>query len=152
MRRLALLLALVAAPALAVEPDEVLDDPALEARARALSQGLRCLVCRNESIDESNAGIARDLRLLVRERLELGDDDAAVIDYVVARYGEYVLLAPRADGSNLLLWGMPLLLLLIGGGFAVAAIARQRGTLGALSAEEEAQLAELMDGDEPRAP
>ncbi|RMD49780.1 MAG: cytochrome c-type biogenesis protein CcmH, partial [Alphaproteobacteria bacterium] len=96
----------------AVEPDEMLADPALEARARAISKQLRCLVCRNESIDESNAKLARDLRLLVRERLKAGDSDEEVIAYIVDRYGEFVLLKPRARGVNLLLWlAGPLMLL-----------------------------------------
>lgn len=94
----------IGAPSLAVQPDEILPDPALEQRARNLSQGLRCLVCRNENIDESHADLARDLRLLVRERLSAGDSDAQVIDYIVDRYGEYVLLMPRGDGVNLILW------------------------------------------------
>ncbi len=108
-----------ATPAFAVLPDEVLEDPALEARARELSRGLRCLVCRNESIDESNAELARDLRLLVRERLVAGDSNAEVIDFVVERYGEYVLLKPLAGGSNWLLWaaGPVMLLLAAGVGF-----------------------------------
>lgn len=93
-----------AAPVRAVQPDEVLSDPVLEERARDLSQGLRCLVCRNESIDESNADLARDLRLLVRERLVAGDSNDEVIDFVVDRYGEYVLLKPQTDGANLILW------------------------------------------------
>ena len=105
MIRVLLAVLLLATPAWAVEPGEVLDDPALEERARELSQGLRCLVCRNESIDESNADLARDLRLLVRERLVAGDSDQEVIDFVVARYGEYVLLTPQRDGVNLILWG-----------------------------------------------
>ena len=146
MRRLALALCLLAAPLAAVEPDEVLDDPALEARARALSQELRCLVCRNESIDESTARVAKDLRLLVRERLVAGDDDAAVIDHVVDRYGEYVLLNPPASGSTLILWGTPLALLLLGGAFAAGHVARQRhAPAAALTAAEEARLAELTD-------
>ncbi len=105
MIRIILICLLIAVPAWGVEPGEVLDDPVLEERARNLSQGLRCLVCRNESIDESNAGLARDLRLLVRERLVAGDTDEEVIDFVVARYGEYVLLTPTRDGVNLILWG-----------------------------------------------
>lgn len=105
MIRLLLVLILLATPVWAVEPGEILDDPVLEERARDLSQGLRCLVCRNESIDESNADLARDLRLLVRERLVAGDTDDEVIDFVVARYGEYVLLTPQRDGINLILWG-----------------------------------------------
>ena len=147
---LALCLALLApvAPVGAVQPDEVLADPALEARARALSKGLRCLVCRNENIDESDAGIARDLRLLVRERLEAGDDDAAVIDYVVARYGEYVLLNPTGTGANLILWGTPLALLLIGGAVAATHVVRQRAAPApGLTPEEEARLARLMEDD-----
>ena len=114
MKRLALILMLWAAPLLAVEPDEVLSDPALEARARDLSQGLRCLVCRNESIDESNASLARDLRLLLRERLVAGDSDQEAVDFIVARYGEYVLLKPSNTGANRLLWAAgPLMLLLV---------------------------------------
>ncbi len=104
MMRLLLILCVLAAPVWAVQPDEVLNDPALEARARALSKDLRCLVCRNESIDESNAELARDLRILVRERLVEGDSDPQVIDYVVARYGEFVLLRPLSGGSNMVLW------------------------------------------------
>ena len=104
MIRAFLIWLMMALPALAVEPDEILADPALEERARELSKGLRCLVCRNESIDESNAELARDLRILVRDRLVEGDSDEEVIDYVVARYGEYVLLNPRATGSTLLLY------------------------------------------------
>lgn len=100
----ALCFALIATVALAVQPDEVLDDPALEARARDISAGLRCLVCQNESIDESNASLARDLRLLVRERLVAGDTNEEVVDFVVARYGEFVLLRPTTGGWNWLLW------------------------------------------------
>jgi cytochrome c-type biogenesis protein CcmH len=151
MRRLALALALLSAPAWAVQPDEVLDDPALEARARDLSAELRCLVCRNESIDESNAELARDLRLLVRERLVEGDSDAEVIDYVVGRYGEYVLLRPTGQGANLILWGAPLALLLIGGGVAAAHVTRQRRGAGpdGLDAGEEARLRELLEDRGP---
>ncbi|MEM9795782.1 MAG: cytochrome c-type biogenesis protein [Pseudomonadota bacterium] len=143
--RALLLCLLLATPALAVQPDEVLDDPVLEERARDLSKGLRCLVCRNESIDESNATLARDLRLLVRERLVAGDSDDEVIDYVVDRYGEYVLLNPPASGSTLILWGTPLALLLLGGGIAVAHVTRQRkATPEGLNAEEEARLKDLL--------
>ena len=109
MRRLALIALLVAlvAPtaALAVEPDEILKDPKLEARARVLSEELRCMVCQNQSIDDSAAPLARDLRLLVRERLTKGDSDSQVLNYLVARYGEFVLLKPRFELQNLLLWG-----------------------------------------------
>ena len=100
-----LILALiVAAPAFAVQPDEILADPVLEARARAISKEVRCLVCRNESIDDSNASLARDLRLLVRERLTAGDSDAEVLDYLVERYGEFVLLKPKFSAANAALW------------------------------------------------
>src|SRR6187401_2626115 len=92
------------APALAVQPDEVLSDPALEARARVLSQELRCLVCQNQSIDDSDAPLARDLRILLRERLQAGDSDRQVIDFLVARYGEFVLLKPRFSWHTALLW------------------------------------------------
>ena len=102
-------------PAFAVQPGEVLADPALEARARALSAELRCMVCQNQSIDDSDAELAHDLRVLVRERLTAGDSDAEVIDYVVSRYGEFVLLKPRFSLRNALLWGAPVLLLLAGG-------------------------------------
>ncbi|KAB2882195.1 MAG: cytochrome c-type biogenesis protein CcmH [Albidovulum sp.] len=149
MRLLAFLLLLaLSAPAGAVQPDEVLADPALEARARALSQGLRCLVCRNENIDESNADLARDLRLLVRERLVAGDTDAEVIAYLVDRYGEYVLLEPPATGSNLILWvaGPALLVVALGG--AAIYLRRRRSAPEAaappLSEAERARLAELL--------
>ncbi len=95
---------LAASPAFAVQPDEVLADPALEQRARDLSRGLRCLVCRNENIDDSDASLARDLRLLLRERLSAGDSDAEAVAFIVDRYGEYVLLNPTATGSTLILW------------------------------------------------
>lgn len=94
----------IATPALAVQPDEVLPDPALETRARAISAGLRCLVCQNQSIDDSDAPLARDLRILVRDRLKAGDSDEQIIDFVVARYGEFVLLKPRFEPHTLLLW------------------------------------------------
>ena len=111
-------LALPAVPAVAVQPDEVLEDPALEARARDLSEGLRCLVCRNESIDESNADLARDMRLLLRERLVAGDTDAEAVAFLVDRYGEYVLLRPTATGANILLWIAGPVMLLLGAGIA----------------------------------
>ena len=101
---LALLIMVPAQPAQAVQPDEMLADPVLEARARELSKELRCLVCRNESIDDSNAGLARDLRLLVRERLTAGDSDAEVLNYLVERYGEFVLLKPKFSTANAALW------------------------------------------------
>ena len=105
---------IVAHPASAVQPDEVLPDPVLEARARNLSQELRCLVCQNQSIDDSSSELARDLRLLVRERLSAGDDDEAVIRYLVARYGEFVLLKPAFNARNAMLWGTPVLVLAVG--------------------------------------
>lgn len=113
MKRLVLIFALIASPLFAVQPDEVLDDPVLEQRARDLSTGLRCLVCRNESIDESNADLARDLRLLLRERLVAGDTDDEAIRFIVDRYGEYVLLKPTVTGSNLMLWLAGPIMLLI---------------------------------------
>ncbi|WP_274630693.1 cytochrome c-type biogenesis protein [Arvimicrobium flavum] len=151
MRRAAILLVgwlSLVAPALAVQPDEVLADPALEARARGLSAELRCMVCQNQSIDDSNADLARDLRVLVRERLTAGDTDEQVIDYVVARYGEFVLLKPRFNVRNALLWGTPALLLLVGGAFLiVSARSRKPAVNAALSADEKARLdAVLKDG------
>lgn len=146
MKRLALILTMLAVPAFGVQPDEVLDDPALEARAREISVELRCPVCRNENIDDSNAGVARDLRLMVRERLLEGDSNAEVIEAVVARYGEYVLLKPDASGFNLVLWLAAPGLLLIAGGVAFVTIRRRAGSSETtLSDEEEARLRELLD-------
>lgn len=113
MKRLVIILMLLASPLMAVQPDEVLDDPALEARAREISTGLRCLVCRNESIDESNAELARDLRILLRERLVAGDSDREAVEFIVDRYGEYVLLKPTTTGANLMLWLAGPIMLLI---------------------------------------
>ncbi|SEI43226.1 cytochrome c-type biogenesis protein CcmH [Cribrihabitans marinus] len=140
---------LLAAPLAAVQPDEVLDDPALEERAREISRDLRCLVCRNESIDESNAPLARDLRLLVRERLVAGDSDGEVVDFVVDRYGEYVLLKPTADGANLVLWAAGPLMLLLAAAMGWAYL-RGRSRAApvqetALTPEEKARLNELLD-------
>jgi cytochrome c-type biogenesis protein CcmH len=120
------LLSIVSQPMAALHPDEMLEDPALEARARALSEGLRCLVCQNQSIDDSDAPLARDLRLLVRERLEAGDSDEEILDFVVARYGKFVLLKPPLDAQTLLLWGATPVLLLIGLGVVVLALRRRR--------------------------
>ncbi|MGX5732841.1 cytochrome c-type biogenesis protein [Bosea thiooxidans] len=120
MRRLLLvcgLMLLAMAGARAVQPDEVLPNPALEQRARAISGGLRCLVCQNQSIDDSDAPLARDLRVLVRERLVAGDSDRAVVDFVVARYGDFVLLRPPFNAQTLLLWAAPFLILLAGAAF-----------------------------------
>lgn len=148
MRGAACLLALwlTALPAVAVEPDEVLADPALEARARELSRDLRCVVCRSENIDDSDSGIARDLRVLLRERLVAGDSNAEVMDFMVARYGEYVLLNPPARGANLVLWLAGPALLLLGGGGAVVYLRRRRGTeaVAALTPEEEHRLDEIL--------
>ena len=137
-------------PAVAVEPDEILKDTKLEQRARDLSSELRCLVCQNQSIDDSNAPLARDLRLLVRERLTAGDSNREVLDFIVARYGEFVLLRPPLGWHTLLLWIAPLLLLL--GGIALArqvAHRRRPGLATAkaqeLSPEERARLAKLLD-------
>ncbi len=148
MRVLLLLLALLGAgPALAVQPDEILGDPGLEARAREISRELRCLVCRNESIDESNADLARDLRILVRERLVAGDSDDAVRDYLVDRYGEFVLLRPTIAGGNLILWLAGPALLIAGGALAVAVLRRQRPAPERLTAEEERRLAALLSAE-----
>jgi cytochrome c-type biogenesis protein CcmH len=148
MRRVMLaLIAIVALalPALAVQPSEVLDDPALEERARQLSAGLRCMVCQNQSIDDSDAELARDLRVLVRERLVAGESDEEVIDYVVSRYGEFVLLQPRFSLRNAMLWATPALLLAIGGGVIGAwALRRRRGAPATLTADEEKQLERLL--------
>jgi len=147
MRRVAVLFALMLAfgvPALAVEPDEMLKDPALEARARTLSQTLRCMVCQNESIDESNAPLARDLRLLVRERIEKGDTDTAVREFLVARYGEFILLEPRFGVRTVLLWAAPLIALLIGIIGIVLAMRGRRAAPVPLSDAEKRRLAALL--------
>ncbi|MEI9405053.1 cytochrome c-type biogenesis protein [Mesorhizobium argentiipisi] len=142
---LVLLLALFfAGAAQAVKPDEVLQDPALEARARVLSEGLRCMVCQNQSIEESDADLARDLRILVRQRLVAGDTDQQVLDYIVSRYGEFVLLKPRFSLRNALLWGAPVLLLLAGGLFIVLTARSRRPASAALSAEEQEALDKML--------
>ncbi|OLP54906.1 cytochrome C [Rhizobium rhizosphaerae] len=140
----ALLLAgiLFAGPAGAVNPEERLADPVLENRARALSAQLRCMVCQNQSIDDSNAELAKDLRLIVRERLAGGDSDQAVLDYVVSRYGEFVLLKPRLEGKTLMLWGAPALLLVVGAGGLFWA-ARRRRRVGQTERLSEAEAARL---------
>jgi cytochrome c-type biogenesis protein CcmH len=142
------LLLLIAAvlPARAVQPDEILSNPVLEARARALSEGLRCLVCQNQSIDDSNAPLARDLRLLLRERLKAGDSDAQAVDFVVARYGDFVLLRPRFTPETWILWIGPFALLLIAGTFLY--LRRRRGDNAAekaLAPEEETALRRVLD-------
>ena len=146
---LAAFLALATAlPAMAVLPDEVLDDPTLEARARALSAEIRCLVCQNESIDASNADLARDLRILVRERLVAGDTDQEVLDFLVARYGDFVLLRPPVNGATLLLWFGPALVLILAGTMIVLRTRNgRRADAGpqALTPEEKARLDALLD-------
>jgi cytochrome c-type biogenesis protein CcmH len=152
LRTTAVVLALaLALPVFAVQPDEVLDDPALESRARDISAGLRCLVCQNESIDESNASLARDLRLLVRERLLAGDTNDEVVDFIVNRYGEFVLLQPTTGGWNWLLWasGPGLFLIAVGVGIGYVRRRSQEPAIPdlALSADEQKRLAELMQDE-----
>lgn len=148
MKRLlfAVALTVLASPALAVRPDEMLPDPAMEARARDLSQGLRCLVCRNESIDDSDADLAHDLRVLLRDRLKAGDTDDQAVAYIVARYGEFVLLRPTTAGANLILWLAGPAVLLAGAGLAFAALRRRSKAPDtvALSAEDQARIAALL--------
>jgi len=146
MVRLIFFILMLATPALAVEPDEMLANPTLEARARTISKELRCLVCQNENIDDSHAGLARDLRLLVRERLVAGDSDTQVVAYIVARYGEFVLLKPRFTGTNLALWGAgPLMLILaMWLGFAFVRQRKPQSTE-SLSEAEQARLAKILE-------
>lgn len=146
MRRALLVLTLMAAPVFAVQPDEILKDPNLEARARAITETLRCPVCQGESIDDSSAPISRDLRLAVRERLVAGDSDDQVIDYVTARYGEFVLFKPRMTGSGLALWLAGPLMLILG---AIIAFVMARGRSKAdeprlINAEEQAELDKIL--------
>lgn len=145
-----LLVVTFAAPAGAIEPQEQLADPALEARARTISQELRCLVCQNESIDDSNADLARDLRRIVRERLTAGDTDDQVVGFVTARYGDYVLLRPPLRAGTLVLWFGPVVLLFAA--IAVLILRRRRRPAEAapLSAEESRRLARLMDEESAR--
>jgi cytochrome c-type biogenesis protein CcmH len=143
-----------ASAAYAVQPDEIMADPVKEARARALSQELRCMVCQNQSIDDSEAPLARDLRLLVRERIAAGDSDAQVIDFLVARYGEFVLLKPRLERQTLLLWLLPPLALAGGGiGLWLHSRRRAKSALGeatvTLTPDEEARLAALIADEAP---
>lgn len=149
---LAVLLMAWTLPARAVEPDEILSDPKLEERARDISAELRCLVCQNQSIDDSNAPLARDLRILVRERLTQGDSDGQVIDFVVARYGEFVLLNPRFAPHTYLLWLGPPLILLIAvialiGVYRRRDLALNKEQAEALSAAEKRKLKKLLDQD-----
>ncbi len=131
--------------ALSVEPDELLIDANLEKRARTISKSLRCLVCRNENIDESNAELARDLRILVRERLVIGETDKEIINYVVGRYGEYVLLKPKFNLTNVLLWLCGPIMLIFGFFFAILLFRNNKSTEDiVLSAEEENKISELL--------
>ncbi|MDE3175107.1 MAG: cytochrome c-type biogenesis protein CcmH [Pseudomonadota bacterium] len=144
--RLVLLALIVAAPALAVQPGEMLKDPAMEARARALSAQLRCLVCQNESIDESEADLARDIRRLIRERIAQGQSNAQVRDFLVSRYGDFILLKPPFKLSTALLWFSAPLTLLAGALAIWAASRRKKAPPAALSAEEERRLREIEGG------
>ena len=158
MRRfaiIALLFALLApGVSLAVQPDEILKDPALEARARLLSRELRCMVCQNQSIDDSDAPLARDLRILVRERLKAGDSDQKVLDFLTARYGDFVLLRPRFGWDTAVLWLAPAAVLAVGASALLLLARRRRGgdvpqaVEPELSAAERARLAQLLDGTE----
>ncbi len=156
MRKLASILVIMTlsvfhmAPAWAVNPDEVLSDPALEQRARDLSIEIRCLVCQNQSIDDSDAQLARDLRVLVREKLVEGMSDKQVLDYLVERYGEFVLLKPRFNANTFLLWVLPGIVLLIGFGAAMRMFRQswaQAVTAAPLSAEEQKELEKLIERD-----
>ena len=144
MKRLVMILALLASPLWAVQPDEMLDDPLLEDRARAISQGIRCPVCQNESIDESNAALAGELRVVLRERLTAGDSDQEVVDYLVARYGEFVLLNPTKTGANLILWLAAPAMLLVALGVGWSTIRRRVPEDAALSEDEKAALDKIM--------
>jgi cytochrome c-type biogenesis protein CcmH len=139
-----LTLSLAQPHALAVQPDEILSNSTLETRGRALSKELRCMVCQNQSIDDSDAPLARDLRILVRERLQAGDTDEQVIDFLIARYGEFVLLRPRFSSRTAVLWLTPLGVLLIGA-LGLAMVSRRRASAEAnLTPKEEARLAEIL--------
>jgi cytochrome c-type biogenesis protein CcmH len=145
-------------PALAVQPDEVLQNPQLEERARALSRELRCMVCQNQSIDDSDAPLARDLRILVRERLTAGDSDTQVLDYLVTRYGQFVLLRPRFEWQTALLWLTPLVVLVLGALGVLSFVRRRNATATAadvaepafLTPEEEAKIVRLAAADDSK--
>ena len=147
MIRTVLILLCLAGAVWAVEPDEILDDPILEERAREISANVRCVVCQNEPIDSSNAGIARDLRILIRERLVAGDSDDEVYAYLVDRYGAFVLFKPPVDASTLALWIGPFLILFLAVIGSVFALRRRPQRVESLSSDEEAELAKLRDGD-----
>jgi cytochrome c-type biogenesis protein CcmH len=153
MRWLAALLVLLtslALPAFAVTPDEILKDPALEGRARQISQGLRCMVCQNQSIDDSDAPLAHDLRVLVRQRLEAGDSDKQVLEFIVSRYGDFVLLKPPVKFDTLLLWGLPPAALIAGIISLIVAARRRTADLQpvALSLAEQKRVANLVEPGE----
>jgi cytochrome c-type biogenesis protein CcmH len=148
---------LAAGAAFAVEPDEIMQDPALEARARALSAGLRCLVCQNQSIDDSNAPLARDLRVLVRERLKAGDSDAQVMQFVEDRYGEFVLLRPPLSWRTVVLWASPILALIVAVWMTAQAWRRRQmpaapSAAAPLSADEEEKLRAILAENEGEPP
>lgn len=150
MKYLVLIFALLAAPAFAVNPDEMLDNPALEARARDISKGLRCLVCRNQSIDDSNATIARDMRILLRERLAAGDTNDEVVAYFVDRFGDFVLLKPPVQANTYLLWIGPLLILAAAaGGFTLYLKRRPTETAIEPLTDEDKMLARQLLEDSP---
>ncbi len=145
---LLVLLAVCAGPAIAVEPDEILGDPVLEQRARKLSTGLRCLVCQNQSIDDSNAPLAKDLRVLVREKLVEGYSDQQILDHLVDRYGEFVLLKPRFGGQTMLLWLLPGIILGVGTIFVIRLFRRKyepADSVSPLNKNEEAALTKILD-------
>lgn len=150
MKRFVLILCLLVTPLYAVEPDEVLDDPVLEERARVISADVRCVVCQNEPIDSSNAGVARDLRLIIRERLVAGDTNQEVFDYLVARYGDFVLFNPPWRPSTYALWLGPFVILALGFLAVVMALRGKRGQrISALTPEEQARLEALRKKDNP---
>ena len=150
MKRFVLILCLLVTPLYAVEPDEVLDDPVLEERARVISADVRCVVCQNEPIDSSNAGVARDLRLIIRERLVAGDTDQEVFDYLVARYGDFVLFNPPWRPSTYALWLGPFVILALGFLAVIMALRGKRGQrISALTPEEQARLEALRKKDNP---
>lgn len=144
MRKLLFVLCVLVTPLWAVEPDEMLADPMLEARAREISQGLRCPVCQNETIDESHASLARELRIVLRERITAGDSDAQAIDYMVSRYGEFVLLRPDARGVNLVLWFAAPIMLLLALAVGWRTIRRRGVPTALLTAQEEADLEKIL--------
>jgi cytochrome c-type biogenesis protein CcmH len=150
LKVIACLFVLAAHPALAVQPDEMLKDPALEARARTLSRELRCMVCQNQSIDDSEASLARDLRLLVRERLTKGDSDKQVLDFLVARYGQFVLLKPPFEPQTILLWAVSPAILVLGGLALFVVFRRRQNAVSpepALTADERRKIATLVGSD-----